>query len=79
MWQFAVISGLPHFYGKISGYVVIYWGKDKGTTQGNLMRKRVQNTGIAIVLLPTSIVTAGYLKELNRSGDSKENKDGISL
>ena len=36
MWQFAVSSGLPHFYGKISGYVVIYRGKDKNTTQGNL-------------------------------------------
>lgn len=27
---------LPHFYGKISGYVVIYRGKDKNTTQGSL-------------------------------------------
>ena len=36
MWQFAVSSGLPHFYGKISGYVVIYRGKDKNTTQGSL-------------------------------------------
>ena len=32
MWQFAVLSGLPHFYGKISSYVVIYRSK----TQGNL-------------------------------------------
>ena len=36
MWQFAISSGLPHFYGKIGGYVVIYRGKDKNTTQGNL-------------------------------------------
>ena len=43
MWQFAVLSELselPHFYGKISGYVVIYKSKDKNkdknTTQGNL-------------------------------------------
>lgn len=32
MWQ----SILPHFYGKISGYMVIYRGKDKNITQGNL-------------------------------------------
>ena len=37
MWQFAIISGLLHFYGRISGYVVIYWDKDKNTTQGNLV------------------------------------------
>ena len=36
MWQFAVLSGLPHFYRKIIGYVVIYRGKDKNTTQDNL-------------------------------------------
>ncbi len=36
MWQSAVLSGLPHFYGKISSYVVIYRSKDKNTTQGNL-------------------------------------------
>lgn len=36
MWQFAVISRLPLFYGKISGYVLIYRDKDKNTTQGNL-------------------------------------------
>ena len=36
MWQFAVSSGLPHFYGKIDGYVVTYRSKDKNTTQGNL-------------------------------------------
>ena len=36
MWQFAISSGLPHFYGKIGGYVVIYRGKDKNTTQDNL-------------------------------------------
>ena len=36
MWQFAVASGLPHFYGKIVCYVVIYRSKDKKTTQGNL-------------------------------------------
>jgi len=36
VWQFAVLSGLPLFYGAISGYVVIYRGKDKNTTQGNL-------------------------------------------
>ncbi len=29
-------SELPHFYSKISGYVVIYRDKDKNTTQGNL-------------------------------------------
>ena len=29
-------SGLPHFYGKISGHVVRYRNKDKNTTQGNL-------------------------------------------
>ena len=34
MWQFAISSGLPYFYGKIGGYVVIYRGKDKNTTQG---------------------------------------------
>ena len=37
MWQFAISSGLPHFYGKIGDYVVIYRGKDKNTTQGNLV------------------------------------------
>ncbi len=31
MWRFAVLSKLPHFYGKISGYVVIYSGKGKNT------------------------------------------------
>ena len=36
MWQFAISSGLPHFYGKIGGYVVIYRSKDKNTTQGIL-------------------------------------------
>ena len=36
MWQFVISSGLPHFYGKIGGYVVIYRCKDKNTTQGNL-------------------------------------------
>lgn len=36
MQQFAISSGLPHFYGKISGYVVIYKGKDKNKTQGSL-------------------------------------------
>jgi len=36
MWQFAVLSGLPHFYGKTGSYVVIYRSKDKNTTQGNL-------------------------------------------
>lgn len=36
MWQFAVLSVLPHFYEIISGYVVIYRGKDKNTTQGIL-------------------------------------------
>ncbi len=34
MWQFAISSGLPYFYGKIGGYVVIYRCKDKNTTQG---------------------------------------------
>ena len=36
IWQFAVICGLPHFYGKIGGYVVIYRSKDKNTTQVKL-------------------------------------------
>ena len=36
MWQFAVSSGLPHFYGKIGGYVVIYRSKDKNTPHSNL-------------------------------------------
>ncbi len=38
MWQFAISSGLPHFYGKMGSYVVIviYRSKDKNTTQGNL-------------------------------------------
>ena len=36
MWQFVISSGFPHFYGKISGYVVIYRCKDKNTTQGKL-------------------------------------------
>ena len=36
MWQLAISSELPHFYSKISGYMVIYRGKDKNTTQGNL-------------------------------------------
>ena len=36
MWQFVVLCGLSYFYGKISGYVVIYRSKDKNTMQGNL-------------------------------------------
>ena len=36
MWQFAVISRLPYFCGKMGVYVVIYRSKDKNTTQGNL-------------------------------------------
>ena len=36
MWQFTLLSELPYFYSKISGYVVIYRDKDKNTTQGNL-------------------------------------------
>ena len=36
MWQFAVISRLPYFYGKTHIYMVIYRSKDKNTTQGNL-------------------------------------------
>lgn len=36
MWQFAISSGLPHFYGKIGGYMVIYRCKDKNTTQVKL-------------------------------------------
>lgn len=36
MWQLAISSGLPHFYGKIGSYVVIYRCKDKNTTQGEL-------------------------------------------
>ena len=31
------IKRIATFYGKISGYVVIYRGKDKNTTQGNLV------------------------------------------
>ena len=31
MWQFALISGLPHFYGKMDIYVVTYRSKDKNT------------------------------------------------
>lgn len=36
MWQFAIMSGLPYFCGKMGVYVVIYRGKDKNTTQDNL-------------------------------------------
>lgn len=36
MWQFAIISRLPYFYGKMHVYMVIYRGKDKNTTQDNL-------------------------------------------
>ena len=36
MWQFAISSGLPHFYGKTGGYVLIYRSKDKNTTQVKL-------------------------------------------
>ena len=36
IWQFAVVGGLPYFCGKMDFYVVIYRGKDKNTTQGNL-------------------------------------------
>ena len=36
MWQFTLLSELPHFYSELSGYVVIYRCKDKNTTQGNL-------------------------------------------
>ncbi len=35
MWQFAVLSELSHFYGKVGDYVVIYRSKDKNTVQGN--------------------------------------------
>ena len=35
-WQFAGISRLLYFYGKISDYVIIYRCKDKNTTQGKL-------------------------------------------
>lgn len=35
-WWFTVISGLPYFYRKISGYVAIYRRKDRNTAQGNL-------------------------------------------
>ena len=37
MWQFVILSGLLHFYGKIGGYVVIYRSKDKNTTQVKLV------------------------------------------
>ncbi len=36
IWQFAVICELPYFCGKMGVYMVIYRGKDKNTTQGNL-------------------------------------------
>ncbi len=36
MWHFATSSRLPHFYGKIGGYVVLYRCKDKNTTQAKL-------------------------------------------
>lgn len=36
-WQFAVIGELPYFCGKTGVHVVIYKGKDKNTTQGNLV------------------------------------------
>jgi len=36
MRQFAVMSRLPHFYGKIGGHVITYRSKDKNTTQDNL-------------------------------------------
>ena len=31
-----LVRRLPHFYGKIDGYMVAYRSKDKNTTQGNL-------------------------------------------
>ena len=37
IWQFAVISGLPYFYGKTDVHVIIYRNKDKNTTQDNLV------------------------------------------
>ena len=36
IWRFTVICGLPDFCGKMGVYVVIWRGKDKNTTQGNL-------------------------------------------
>ena len=33
----SIENGLPHFYGEISDYVIIYRGKDKNTTQDNLV------------------------------------------
>lgn len=33
MWQFTILSGLPRFYGKINGYVVLYRRKDKNITR----------------------------------------------
>ena len=31
-----MVSRSPYFYGKMNGYVVIYRGRDKNTTQSNL-------------------------------------------
>ena len=36
IWQFAIISILSHFYGKMDVYMVKYRSKDKNTTQDNL-------------------------------------------
>ena len=33
LWQFAVISAYPYFYGEAGAYMVIYRSKDKNTTQ----------------------------------------------
>ena len=35
-WQFAVMCKLSYFCSHMGVYVVIYRGKDKNTTQGNL-------------------------------------------
>ena len=46
MWQFVVSCGLPHFYGNIGGYMVIYVNKDKNKTQGikdELLMNKINN------------------------------------
>ena len=36
-WAWRLLSLMPYFYGKPSVYVIIYRGKDKNTTQVNLV------------------------------------------
>lgn len=49
------------------------------STVGKIITMISSIFGIAIVSLPAGIVTAGYLEELNRSRDSKEDRDGTTL